>query len=154
MAFESFANGFAALANGIREAGRTVAAERFGIVEVDDAAKNGNGLKTRVRAQPGTLPRLRFCHEYRVRARLVDLAGNTASAIGTCGVPTTIAMRRKLTSMTIMVSSISTIITGTTAKTEAPTPARRKAPAQPPEAQSSSFGSSASRRASPTTLSA
>lgn len=48
------------------------------VVEVDDtAAASGNGLAVKVRAAKGSLPRLRFGHEYRVRARLVDLAGNS-----------------------------------------------------------------------------
>jgi len=42
-----------------------------------EAADNGNGLAVRFRAQPGTLPRLRFGHDYRLRARVVDLAGNS-----------------------------------------------------------------------------
>lgn len=48
------------------------------VVEVDEpAAPNGNGLAVKVTAAKGSLPRLRFGHEYRVRARLVDLAGNS-----------------------------------------------------------------------------
>lgn len=47
------------------------------VVEVDDTAKKGNGLAVRMRAAKGTLPRLRYGHTYRVRARLTDLAGNS-----------------------------------------------------------------------------
>jgi len=35
-------------------------------------------LETSFRARPGSLPRLRFGYRYRLRARLVDLAGNSA----------------------------------------------------------------------------
>src|SRR5439155_14341808 len=34
-------------------------------------------LTVDVRVKPGSLPRLRFGHTYRFRARLVDLAGNS-----------------------------------------------------------------------------
>jgi len=44
---------------------------------VDEAAKTGNGLSVSFKAQPGTLPRLRFGWSYRFRARLTDLAGNS-----------------------------------------------------------------------------
>lgn len=44
---------------------------------VDEAAKTGNGLSVTFKAQPGTLPRLRFGWSYRFRARLTDLAGNS-----------------------------------------------------------------------------
>jgi hypothetical protein len=37
------------------------------------------GLKVSTRAAPGSLPRLRFGHPYRLRARAVDLAGNSLS---------------------------------------------------------------------------
>jgi hypothetical protein len=47
------------------------------IVVVDDTASSGNGIAVRFRPVKGTLPRLRYGHEYRVRARLVDLAGNS-----------------------------------------------------------------------------
>ena len=40
-------------------------------------ADNGNGLAVRFRAARGSLPRLRFGHDYRLRARVVDLAGNS-----------------------------------------------------------------------------
>jgi hypothetical protein len=47
------------------------------VVDIDDTATNGNGLRVRFKPVKGALPRLRFGHEYRVRARLVDLAGNS-----------------------------------------------------------------------------
>jgi hypothetical protein len=44
---------------------------------VDNAARPGDPqLVVSFQAAPGTLPRLRFGHGYRVRARVVDLAGN------------------------------------------------------------------------------
>ncbi|WP_299848344.1 hypothetical protein [uncultured Roseovarius sp.] len=45
--------------------------------DVTDTAKNGNGLAATFKVQSGTLPRLRFGSLYRVRARDVDLAGNS-----------------------------------------------------------------------------
>lgn len=49
------------------------------IVEPHDMppAAQGNGLRVRLRPLPGTLPRLRFGQAYRLRARMVDLAGNS-----------------------------------------------------------------------------
>ena len=47
------------------------------VIDTMEAADNGNGLAVRFRAQPGTLPRLRFGQDYRLRARVVDLAGNS-----------------------------------------------------------------------------
>ena len=47
------------------------------VSESSEAADNGNGLAVRFRAEPGTLPRLRFGQDYRLRARAVDLAGNS-----------------------------------------------------------------------------
>ncbi|NDW00113.1 hypothetical protein [Salipiger sp. PrR002] len=44
--------------------------------EVTDAAEKGNGLAVDFRARRGSLPRLRFGRAYRMRARMVDLAGN------------------------------------------------------------------------------
>ena len=52
------------------------------IVEADENAdppEHGNGLAVRLGPVKGTLPRLRFGHDYRVRARLVDVAGNSLS---------------------------------------------------------------------------
>ncbi len=46
-------------------------------VEVTDVATGGNGLSVSFKALPGSLPRLRFGQLYRMRARLVDLAGNS-----------------------------------------------------------------------------
>jgi len=43
---------------------------------VPDYTGNNYGLEVGFLARPGSLPRLRFGHEYRLRARLVDLAGN------------------------------------------------------------------------------
>lgn len=45
--------------------------------EVKDEATTGNGVSARFRAAPGTLPKLRFGRSYRLRARFVDLAGNS-----------------------------------------------------------------------------
>ncbi|MFD1158912.1 hypothetical protein [Roseovarius aestuarii] len=45
--------------------------------DVADTAENGNGLSAIFKVQKGTLPRLRFGSFYRVRARDVDLAGNS-----------------------------------------------------------------------------
>ncbi len=45
--------------------------------DVQDTAKKGNGLAVRFHARPGSLPRLRFGEDYRFRARVVDLAGNS-----------------------------------------------------------------------------
>ena len=47
------------------------------VSDSQESADNGNGLAVRFRAQPGTLPRLRFGQDYRLRARAVDLAGNS-----------------------------------------------------------------------------
>ncbi|MBO9717158.1 MAG: hypothetical protein J7507_10185 [Pseudoxanthomonas sp.] len=51
------------------------------IVEADDAPRldpdKGNGLAVTVHAAKGSLPRLRYGNTYRVRARLVDVAGNS-----------------------------------------------------------------------------
>ena len=45
--------------------------------DVTEPAPMGNGLTVRCSPVRGTLPRLRFGHNYRIRARLVDLAGNS-----------------------------------------------------------------------------
>ncbi len=50
------------------------------VTDSEDIADNGNGLAARFKAQPGTLPRLRFGQDYRLRARMVDLAGNSLDA--------------------------------------------------------------------------
>ena len=50
--------------------------------EADEAAPKGNGLSVQVQARRGTLPRLRFGHRYALRARLVDLAGNSLALEG------------------------------------------------------------------------
>lgn len=47
----------------------------------DLAAGSGFPMATRVYAEPGTLPRLRFGREYKVRVRCVDLAGNSLSPL-------------------------------------------------------------------------
>jgi hypothetical protein len=44
---------------------------------VEPQAAPGYGLTIRVRPEPNTLPRLRYGHRYRFRARAVDLAGNS-----------------------------------------------------------------------------
>ena len=46
-------------------------------VGIEATAKNGNGIDVRFTARKGTLPRLRFGEQYRFRARLTDLAGNS-----------------------------------------------------------------------------
>jgi hypothetical protein len=46
--------------------------------EVENSAVTAFKMETGFRAKPGTLPRLRFGYEYRLRARVVDLAGNSA----------------------------------------------------------------------------
>ncbi|MEU8995988.1 peptidoglycan-binding domain-containing protein [Streptomyces caniferus] len=43
---------------------------------LNNAAQTQLALEIMVRTQPGSLPRLRFGHHYRVRLRTVDLAGN------------------------------------------------------------------------------
>ena len=45
--------------------------------DVTDTAEKGNGLSATFKARKGSLPRLRFGSIYRVRARDVDLAGNS-----------------------------------------------------------------------------
>jgi hypothetical protein len=50
--------------------------ERVDELGLEDAPKDGAPIVRRVRAAPRSLPRLRFGWEYRLRARLVDLAGN------------------------------------------------------------------------------
>lgn len=65
--------------------GRTIAAvqeegsglQGEAVQSVDAVASQGNGLVARFRAAPGSLPRLRFGWSYRLRARVVDLAGNS-----------------------------------------------------------------------------
>lgn len=42
-----------------------------------DTATRGNGIAVTMAPVKGSLPRLRFGHRYRMRARLVDLAGNS-----------------------------------------------------------------------------
>lgn len=44
---------------------------------IDDKLDTGNGIAATFKARPGTLPRLRFGQLYRLRARAVDLAGNS-----------------------------------------------------------------------------
>jgi hypothetical protein len=45
--------------------------------DVTDEAANGNGLSVTFSVAKGSLPRLRFGTPYRLRARIVDLAGNS-----------------------------------------------------------------------------
>jgi hypothetical protein len=45
----------------------------------NQAVPGGFGLAVTFTATPGTLPRLRFHHNYQIRARAVDLAGNSVS---------------------------------------------------------------------------
>ena len=46
--------------------------------EVQNTAVTNFKLETNFRVKPGSLPRLRFGYEYRLRARVVDLAGNSS----------------------------------------------------------------------------
>lgn len=46
----------------------------------DEVIDGGAGVTARFRAEPGSLPRLRYGVQYRLRARLVDLAGNSLDA--------------------------------------------------------------------------
>ncbi|MEM9551196.1 MAG: hypothetical protein AAGA05_08480, partial [Pseudomonadota bacterium] len=46
---------------------------------VTDTAETGNGVAATFKPAKGTLPRLRFGELYRMRARIVDLAGNSLS---------------------------------------------------------------------------
>jgi hypothetical protein len=57
------------------EAGTGLQSEE--VVDVTDQADQGTGVVAKFRALPGSLPRLRFGHRYQMRARLVDLAGNS-----------------------------------------------------------------------------
>jgi len=45
--------------------------------KVDDIAERGNGLVATFRVAKGSLPKLRFGQLYRMRARIVDVAGNS-----------------------------------------------------------------------------
>lgn len=45
--------------------------------KVTDAAERGNGVRAEFHVARGSLPRLRFGHLYRMRARVVDAAGNS-----------------------------------------------------------------------------
>lgn len=47
------------------------------VTEVSDQAKSGTGVFATFRVARGSLPRLRFGHRYRLRARVVDIAGNS-----------------------------------------------------------------------------
>ncbi len=53
------------------------AAQGERVTEVKDEAKQGSGIIAQFRVAPGSLPRLRFGRGYRMRARCVDLAGNS-----------------------------------------------------------------------------
>lgn len=66
------------------------------VVEVADQADRGTGVLAKLRARPGSLPRLRFGGAYRMRARLVDLAGNSVAAedIGAEHASATVIYRR------------------------------------------------------------
>ncbi|MDB5819263.1 MAG: hypothetical protein JWQ11_2903, partial [Rhizobacter sp.] len=67
--------------------GRTIVADNAAdsglqgesVQDVSDEAETGNQIIASFKAAPGSLPRLRFGHLYRLRARLVDLAGNSLS---------------------------------------------------------------------------
>ncbi len=56
-------------------AGPGLQGERVG--HVDDVAAANTGVVARFVAEPRSLPRLRFGERYRIRARVVDLAGNS-----------------------------------------------------------------------------
>ena len=45
--------------------------------KIEDVAENGCGVKAVFTTRKGSLPRLRFGHLYRIRARVVDVAGNS-----------------------------------------------------------------------------
>lgn len=64
--------------------GRTIVAEDGAaglqgetVKKVDDVAAQNTGVVARFTASKGSLPKLRFGEDYRLRARLVDLAGNS-----------------------------------------------------------------------------
>lgn len=61
------------------------------IADYDPAADGPLPVRSESRVAPGTLPRLRFGHRYRLRARSVDLAGNSLpfsrNDLGQSGVP-------------------------------------------------------------------
>ncbi|HSS21292.1 MAG TPA: hypothetical protein VLL54_14555 [Pyrinomonadaceae bacterium] len=57
--------------------------EKVDAVQNSASGIEGVNLETNFAAQPGTLPRLRFGHTYRMRARATDLAGNSVSAEST-----------------------------------------------------------------------
>jgi hypothetical protein len=65
--------------------GRTARAERDGLHQderiefVDSTAGEQFGLEVKFKPQAGSLPKLRFGHEYKLRARIVDLAGNSVA---------------------------------------------------------------------------
>lgn len=44
---------------------------------IDEQVQTGHGVVAQIKAAPRTLPKLRFGHSYRFRARTVDLAGNS-----------------------------------------------------------------------------
>jgi hypothetical protein len=53
--------------------------QREEVEDVKEHATSGNGLAVTFRAEKRSLPRLRFGSTYRLRARIVDLAGNSLS---------------------------------------------------------------------------
>ena len=48
--------------------------------DITDQAENGNGIAARFKVPKGSLPKLRFGQLYRLRARFVDVAGNSLSS--------------------------------------------------------------------------
>lgn len=62
-----------------RRIGTGAEGQGSGVQEFEDEPEHENdfGLAVRFVPEPGTLPRLRFGHSYRIRARTVDLAGNS-----------------------------------------------------------------------------
>jgi hypothetical protein len=57
-----------------RRPGKTIADQDA--VSVSNDAPEGIGLSLTIQPRPGSLPRLRYGHSYRVRMRVVDLVGN------------------------------------------------------------------------------
>jgi len=57
--------------------GSQIQREKPGNIENEDMAANGSGVKASFVTAKGSLPRLRYGRLYRMRARIVDLAGNS-----------------------------------------------------------------------------
>ncbi|MCB9701284.1 MAG: hypothetical protein H6711_05290 [Myxococcales bacterium] len=61
----------------VERPGKRVDRVGHGIADSANPAENALGLASTYKVAPGSLPRLRFGARYRLRARLVDLAGNS-----------------------------------------------------------------------------